>query len=137
MTKVRQSERDEAIESLRETLKPGDTVFTVLRSVSRSGMQRKLNVYVMESNEPRRLTWNVARAIDFTYDRKAEALKVDGCGMDVGFEVVYHLGRVLFPNGFACTGDRCPSNDHSNGDRNHKPHMHTGDGGYALHHRWM
>lgn len=94
-------------------------------------------MYVVEDNEPRRLTWSVAQAIDFTYDRKAEALKVDGCGMEVGFEVVYHLGRKLYPEGFPCIGDGCASNDHSNGDHNYRPHQHTGDGGYALKHRWM
>lgn len=33
MTKTQQSAQNEAIESLRETLKPGTTVYTVLRSV--------------------------------------------------------------------------------------------------------
>lgn len=45
MTKQQQSERDEFIAKLRETLKPGDTLHTVLRSVSRSGMQRVIDVY--------------------------------------------------------------------------------------------
>jgi len=40
MTKSQQSERDQYIAKLREALKPGDTLHTVLRSVSRSGMSR-------------------------------------------------------------------------------------------------
>ena len=129
MTKKQQSERDEQIAALRETLKPGDTVYTVLRSVSRSGMQRMIDVYAICDNEPMRLTWSVGIATQYTYSRKAEALKVDGCGMDMGFAVVYSLGRALYPNGFALPeGQRGRNGDTSGFDT---------DGGYALNHRWM
>jgi hypothetical protein len=62
--------------------------------------------------------------------------------MDVGFELVYNLGRVLWPKGFACSGKSCPSNDHSNEPRKYDREkfvgqVHTGDGGYALNHRWL
>lgn len=68
---------------------------------------------------------------------KSLGLTVGGCGMDMGFHLVYNLSRVLFPSGFECIGKGCPSNDHSNGDRNYEPHRHTGDGGYAIKHRWL
>jgi len=42
----------------------------------------------------------------------------------------------LFSGGFTCPGKDCPSNDHSNGDRDYTPHMHT-DPGYALRQRWL
>lgn len=128
--------RQEAIAHLRTIINPGDTVYTVLRSVSRSGMSRTVDVIKIDKDgNPCRLTHSVAVALDFTYDRKQEALKVQGCGMDAGFEVVYHLGRALFPE-FICSGKDCRSNDHSNGDRDYTPHKHS-DGGYALNHRWL
>jgi hypothetical protein len=117
MTKLQQSEREQACSELRETLKPGTTVYTVLRHVSRSGMSRDIDVYVIEDGEPRRITYTVAKAADLTYSRKAEAIKIGGCGMDMGFAVVYNLSRSLYNNGhssFACIGKGCPSNDHSN-----------------------
>lgn len=116
MTKMQQSERDDAIAELRATLKPGTTVYTLLRNVSRSGMSRDIDVYVMEDNQPRRITWTVAKAADMTYNRKAEAIRVGGCGMDMGFHVVYNLSRSLYDRGhsFACIGKDCPSNDHNN-----------------------
>jgi hypothetical protein len=117
MTKVQQSEREQACSELRETLKPGTTVYTVLRHVSRSGMSRDIDVYVIEDGEPRRITWTVAKAADLTYNRKAEAIKIGGCGMDMGFAIVYNLSRSLYShNGhsFACIGKDCPSNDHNN-----------------------
>jgi len=47
--------------------------------------------------------------------------------MDMGFHLVSTLSYYLYPEGFGCTGksegrDRCPSNDHSNGDRDYTPH---------------
>src|SRR5208337_4664523 len=90
----------ESIRALREWgIVPGTTLYTVLRHVSRSGMMRSLSVVQMEKNEPRWITYHVARACDWNEDRKRDALKVPGIGTDVGFEVVNNLGAVLFPNG--------------------------------------
>lgn len=72
----------------------------------------------------------------YAQETYVDATRNAGCGMDVGFSLVYNLGWVLFPNGFECVGERCPSNDHSNGDRDYSPHHHS-DGGYALRQRWL
>lgn len=124
MTKQKQSERDAAVTSLRETLKPGDTVYTVLRSVSRSGMNRKIDVYALkcENGEVEKywLSRLVSKATGETFDAKRDALSVSGCGMDMGFHVVYNLSRVLFRDGFKCCGKDCPANDHNNAWSSHK-----------------
>jgi hypothetical protein len=148
--RAKEREREEARATLREIVKPGSTVYTVLRSRSRSGMNRKIDVYAMEDNEPRRITYQVAKACEIPYNTKAEALSVSGCGMDMGFHVVYELSHALYGAGFGCIGKGCPSNDHSNGDRDYTPHPGCGtpdprghrdhwhrSGGYALKHRWM
>jgi len=82
------------------------------------------------------LGWNIAKALGMRFDRDREGIKVSGCGMDMGFHVVYNLSRTLFQDAFTCIGKTCPSNDHSNGDRNYRRHKHS-DGGYALKHRWL
>lgn len=89
----------EAIAQLREWIKPGDTVYTVLRHVSRSGMQRIIGV-VMDAPMLDR-TYLVGVALGYSFDDNRNGLRVTGCGTDMGFEVVYNLGRVLFPDGFA------------------------------------
>lgn len=137
---AKETDRLEAINELRALLVPGQTVYTMLRHVSSSGMYRAIDVFVMRDNEPWRLTWTVSRACAIKYDRKHEALGVGGCGMDMGFHVVYELASALWPSGFECvrvtSGDasaRCPSNDHANRDKStwHK------SGGYALNQRWL
>lgn len=130
-------ERDRELATMRDIVKPGDTVRTILRHVSRSGMMRHISVVVLDADGPHDRTWSVGKVLDLKLTRDGDnALKVSGCGMDMGFHVVYELSSALYPDGFACIGENCPSNDHSNGDRNHEPHHHK-DGGYALLHRWL
>lgn len=146
-TRVSKTEREEAIDKLREMLKPGDTVYTVLRHVSRSGMMRAIDLYVYQDNEPRRITWLVCKAAGYPYNETHKALRADGCGMDMGFSVVYSLSSTLYRDGFDCIGEGnyetgrrgCPANDHSNdrGERNYSPDRHHRDGGYAINHRWQ
>ena len=112
-----------AREQLRAILKPGDTVACILRHCSRSGMRRHISL-VTESMQD--ITFLAAQAMG---ESRADdgGIKVDGCGMDMGFSLVYNLGRVLFPEGFAVTG-RGRNGDTSGRDT---------DGGYALKHRWL
>lgn len=127
--KTRTSEQLEAIKELRKMLRPGMMVYTVLRHVSSSGMCRWIDLYIHKKNQPVRLTWTAARALGWTYDPRHEALKVGGCGMDMGFHAVYSLGYVLFPKGFKLPKGKLGRNGDTSG--------HDNDGGYALNHRWM
>jgi hypothetical protein len=107
-----------AIKQLREILSVGDTVYTVLRHVSASGMSRRIDLYTMKDNKPRFLTGYAAHALGLKWGDKA-GIVVGGCGMDMGFHLVYTLSRTIFPNGF---------NDGKDSQR---------DGGYALRHEWL
>jgi hypothetical protein len=137
-TKKQQAEADkaEAIERLRKILKPGDTVRTVLRHVSSSGMSRVIDLYAVSGGDLIWLSGMASTACGFKMDPKRQGIRIGGCGMDMGFAIVYELSSVLFRDRFECIGDRCPSNDHSNGDRDRTPHKHS-DGGYALRHSWL
>lgn len=164
MARVSKARRAECIEQLRELVKPGDTVYTTIKHVSRSGMQRSIDVHVIRDNEPRWISRYVADAIGATFDERREAVKMGGAGMDMGFALVYKLSHALFSDGFGCIGEgdtpgspgRCPSSDHLNGDRDYTPHANNADrlgadgslctchtdhwhtsGGYALNQRWM
>lgn len=88
--------RANAIEQLRKILKPGDTVFTVIRSVSRSGMSRRIDAYAIADNDLRYLSGYIATALDWPHPNHDGGIKVDGCGMDMGFHLVYTVSRILF-----------------------------------------
>lgn len=153
MPKYTRDEVREARERLAELgLKPGSEVILKLEHVSRSGMVRWIDCYVVAKvygrHTPVRITRQVAILTGYSYDTGHDGVKVEGCGMDMGFHLVYGLGRTLYREGFRCVGARCPSNDHSNGHRDADGTYlgrwerdgrtkHRGDGGYALNYRWL
>lgn len=115
-----------AREYLLSVLKPGDTVYCVAKHESRSGMSRTIDLLVAGPvGNVSSIAWAAARLGVGTFDRDRGGLKIGGAGMDMGFALVYDLSTRLFPDGFGCVGERCPSNDHSNGDRDYTPHHGT------------
>lgn len=99
---------------LRKWLKPGSTVWTILRHVSSSGMSRRITCIAIVKGEPLDIGGYVADVTGHRRNDSDGALVVNGCGMDMGFSIVYNLSRTLWPKG------------------------HKGrDGGYALNHRWL
>jgi hypothetical protein len=114
------AQEQESLDVLRETFPVGSTAYTILRHVARSGMTRWISV--MQGN--RNLSWHVANVIGEKVQERTGTfcLKVGGCGMDMGFHLVYSMSRSLYPGGHGCTGHdrtegnslRCPSNDHMN-----------------------
>lgn len=57
------TDKQDAVLELRKLLKPGTTVYTVLRHVSASGMSRRIDLYIMRKGEPRYITY-FATAVD-------------------------------------------------------------------------
>lgn len=122
--------KEEAIKRLRGWIKPGDTVYTILRHVSRSGMQRVIQVVTLNVKDGKVETghvgWNVATALGLRYDRDREGVVMNGCGMDMGFDLVSHIGQLLWSHGDGV---------YISG-RNGSTQPET-DGGYLLKHRWL
>jgi hypothetical protein len=93
--------REEAKEKLKEVIKPGDTLYTQLEHVTKSGMTRFIKVRKIEDNYPYDYTGLVAKALDWTYSDKYNAIKVGGCGMDMGFHLINSLSYALYNDGYA------------------------------------
>lgn len=124
MTRAEKKEQaQQARERLLSLLTPGDTVYGIVRHVSRSGMSRRIDFYVIKNNEPLFLTGAMAALGIGTFPRTGQGLRVDGCGMDMVFHCVYNLGRILWPGGDGKTV--------IGRNRDKKPET---DGGYLLRH---
>lgn len=122
--KYRDKDRQEAAAELRKLLKPGTTVYTVLRHVSSSGMSRRIDLFVIKGGRLVFLSGYAGRLLGLHRRGRHDGLVVGGCGMDMGFHLVYELGAALWPK-----GTRTP-----HGIRNGQPDT---DGGYALKHSWI
>jgi hypothetical protein len=101
MTKKEQKQEDYDYakkQLLEYFVKEGDTVYTVLRSVSSSGMSRTMSLKVAKEGRILDLTYYASKVLDWPLVEVngSRALRVGGCGMDMGFHTVYTLARVLF-----------------------------------------
>jgi hypothetical protein len=126
-----ETERQEAVAKLREMLKPGDKVYTILRHVARSRMTRHVSAVIIHEGKPFEISYLVARCLDYRRNRDDGGLVVGGCNMDMGFEIVYNLGRKLFPKGFK------PSEAGRQGRNGSDDKAVDKDGGYSLNHEWL
>ncbi|MCA2990792.1 hypothetical protein [Gemmatimonas sp.] len=79
----------EAAANLRDLLPEGATVYTILRHVSSSGMTRHISLVTFSEGRPVNLTvWAGAALGQKVLDNGFLALRVGGCGMDMGFHIV-------------------------------------------------
>lgn len=140
-TEAQVKERQEAIKRLLRTVEPGDSVYTLVRHVSKSGMQREISLVAIDRStivlpidsrdgiaklgreSISTIDYWAARALGYRIGKHG-GIVVGGCGMDMGFHLVYSLGRTLWPDGTA----------KPHGRRNGQPDR---DGGYALKHGWL
>jgi hypothetical protein len=79
----------EAKAKLLELLKDDTIIYTSLVSVARSGMTRRIKCYIVKDNEINNISFFVARFLEWSLNDKG--IKVEGCGMDMGFHTVNNL----------------------------------------------
>lgn len=96
MAKYSKAEKAEAFQRLREWLKPGDTVHTIVEHVARSGMSRSIRVVILRDGEALHPNHAVSVLLGLSRAKRGDGMIVGGCGMDMGFHVVNSLGYALF-----------------------------------------
>lgn len=123
-------DKAESTKALRKMCKPGSTVYTILRHVSQSGMSRRISCFIVGSDKkPLLIDWYIEKLGMYKRHKTHEGLVVGGCGMDMGFDVVYQTSSQLYPKGF-----KLAKNQHG---RNGETSGHDDNGGYALNQEWV
>lgn len=108
MSKASEQERTEAIAELRELIKPGDTVRTILRHVSSSGMTRWISPVIVRTDDDgdpyvQDISYYASKALGWKLGTRGhDGIEVGGAGMDMGFHLVYSLSSDLYRDGYAC-----------------------------------
>jgi hypothetical protein len=97
LSKAEGKEKQKAYSKARllEMLSHGDTVYTVMRHVSASGMSRRIDLYTMRDNRPQYLSGYASILTGWRLHDNG-GIVVGGCGMDMGFHLVYTLSSILF-----------------------------------------
>jgi hypothetical protein len=96
-----------SMETLKFHLKPGNTVYCNLRHVSKSGMSRVISLHTVADGHMLDMSFNAAVVMGDSLKESHghRGIRADGCGMDMGFHLVYNLGRCMFPEGFGIEGE--------------------------------
>jgi hypothetical protein len=92
-------QQEVAINELNNILKDiqTDTIYTVLRHVSSSGMQREISVKMIDAGRIIHLDYLVSTALNMKVG-KHNGIVVKGCGMDMGFHIVHNILRAVNPS---------------------------------------
>jgi len=108
MTKkqIKEKEEQEMKEQLKKIIPKGSKVYTCLRSVSQSGMTRNISLIVFKKDKETEYTlhpnYTASKLLGWKLTSKFghDAIRVSGCGMDMGFHLVYTLGQILYGDGY-------------------------------------
>lgn len=97
--------QDDAIKFLKTKIKKGSILYTQLNHVSSSGMTRHISVRQIKNNYPLNWDYQVSIAVGIPIAKNRfggqNGLKIGGCGMDMGFHLIYTLSQKLFDDGYA------------------------------------
>lgn len=96
---LKQEEQQEATARLLQLFEGDDSpeILTIVRHVSKSGMSRNISLKYVKNGELMDITYNAAMVLDWPLvEGFNRAIKVGGCGMDMGFHLVYSLSGRLY-----------------------------------------
>ena len=79
--KVSVKERQESINYLKDMLKEGDTLYTTVNHVSKSGMTRYIKTILIRDNKPLYLDYHISKVLEWPINDKYNGIKVGGCGI--------------------------------------------------------
>jgi hypothetical protein len=114
--KVETEDLAAAREMLTRWFPKGSTVYTILRSVSRTGMTRVIGVVSLRATPVQHMAGHPSADYEvsvahpnyyaslltgYKLMERDDGLKLHGAGMDMGFELAYTLSRELYGDGYA------------------------------------
>tara|TARA_R110002050_G_scaffold187774_1_gene322151 strand:- start:548 stop:868 length:321 start_codon:yes stop_codon:yes gene_type:complete len=100
---MNKKEIKEIKKELKKAFPKGSTAYTKLIHCSQSGMTRIIQVINIKKNEPFYNAYKISQLLDYKHAEKNGdmGVKVGGCGMDMGFHLIYNLSSVLYKDGYA------------------------------------
>lgn len=92
-----------AVADLKDLIGEGDRIYTLVRSVSASGMSRRISVFVVKDGNLLDIDWLLVRAEIGSARGVKRGMYIQGSGMDMCFKVTYDIGMRLYGNGYSLT----------------------------------
>ena len=94
---------EQARTELLGVLQPGDTVYSIVRNVSQSGMTRDISFFAIDKDGLRPISFQMCTLFgEKPKERHGHwVVRTQGAGMDMAFKNVYDLSYTLFKDGYA------------------------------------
>ena len=102
MAKYTKKDVEEARNTLVRLMPSGTTVYTILDSASASGMSRKIRLVVFKDGTDLHPNRSASVILGRSLKRGlggSDCIVCKGCGMDMGFELVYSLSQAIYGDG--------------------------------------
>jgi hypothetical protein len=96
MTKAIQLEAAQELNNILKDI-PTDTIYTVIRHVSASGMQREISIKMIDAGRIIHLDYLVSTATGRKIGKHG-GIVMKGCGMDMGFALVDGINHLFSPS---------------------------------------
>ena len=96
MTKAIQLEAAQELGNILKDI-PTDTIYTVIRHISTSGMQREISVKMIDAGRIIHLDYLVSTATGRKLGKHG-GIVMKGCGMDMGFALVDGINHMFSPS---------------------------------------
>tara|TARA_R110001592_G_scaffold344545_1_gene635809 strand:- start:237 stop:563 length:327 start_codon:yes stop_codon:yes gene_type:complete len=85
----------ESFEYFKKNLQLNDTIYCIIRHVSKSGMTRHIAFFNIQNNRPNFINTRISDLLDYRMNKHHDAIVVGGCGMDMAFSVVNNLQETI------------------------------------------
>lgn len=99
------TDKDDQLQRLRVWFPKGSTVYTIIRHVSKSGMSRTIGVVALVCEDgkvdDRHPNYAVSEVLGLRRHKRLDGVNIQGCGMDMGYEIAHRLGQELYGDGYS------------------------------------
>ena len=87
--------KQNAIKDLERLIGRNKKVYTTVTHVSSSGMTRHIKSSIVVKGDIVNIDWYITRILDWPMAKNG-GIVVGGCGMDMGFHLIYTLSSVIY-----------------------------------------
>lgn len=98
-------EQQEYLDGLKAMLPKGSKIYTLVRSVSSSGMSRRISIFIVDDNELINLDRYIERSGIAKRRANKQGLYIQGTGMDMCFALTYDIAMTLHGDGYSITNE--------------------------------
>lgn len=89
-------EKERELKKLQDWIKPDQKVWTKVTHIAQSGMSRSIEPYIVVGRDIINITYSVSVVLDLSIDQRHGGVRLSGCGMDMGYDLVDRLRYVMY-----------------------------------------